>query len=133
MCNCVGNVFLEGTIMWYEFNQNNSGGTFDEDNAQGIGPFVWVEAKNANQANDRAEEIGIYFNGCEKGVDCNCCGDRWYSQWEDSDGETDVPVNEYQFRWSDTVYAHGLDGTIYRLTKKEAYAEGHLAIENETK
>ena len=30
-----------------------------------------------------AEDIGLYFDGVEQGMDCSCCGDRWYRAWED--------------------------------------------------
>ena len=67
------------------FSQNNSGGSFDEP-----AMYVIVEAMNAAQANQRAQEIGLYFDGCSTGRDCSCCGDRWYSQWDNSDGD-DAP------------------------------------------
>lgn len=44
---------------------------------------VFVEAIAVEEANRRAEDIGIYFNGCDKGLDCNCCGDRWSPVYED--------------------------------------------------
>ena len=36
-----------------------------------------IEAKSAEQANQLAEQHGIYFDGVERGIDCDCCGDRW--------------------------------------------------------
>lgn len=36
-----------------------------------------VEADSATEADERAERAGAYFNGCESGMDCECCGDRW--------------------------------------------------------
>lgn len=58
---------------YFEFNQNNSGGSF--------GPpaiNVIIEATDAEQANEIAENEGIYFDGCANDRDCPCCGDRWY-------------------------------------------------------
>ena len=63
--------------MFYYFNQNNSGGSFRFDESEGITHHVVIEANNASDANKDAEEIGIYFNGCRTGRDCDCCGDRW--------------------------------------------------------
>lgn len=63
---------------WFEFYQNNSGGSFDYDEEQGITHFVIIEAESRDKAIDRAEEIGLYFDGCDAGMDCDCCGDRWY-------------------------------------------------------
>lgn len=45
---------------------------------KGITVEVFVEADTADEANMRAKLIGLYFNGCDDGIDCDCCGDRWY-------------------------------------------------------
>ena len=74
--------------MFYTFNQNNSGGSYDIN--AGINECVIIEADTAGEANDRAVSVGIYFNGCEDGRDCNCCGDRWYAQ-DSGDNGTEVP------------------------------------------
>lgn len=63
--------------MFYTFNQNNSGGSFDFDKDEGITHIVVVEADSESRAIAKAREIGIYFNGCDEGMDCPCCGDRW--------------------------------------------------------
>lgn len=72
----------------FTFEQNNSGGAY-------IGPTkVTVLAKSADEANRKAEEKGVYFDGVAFGVDCECCGDRW-SPVSDRDGEdidNDLPV-----------------------------------------
>ena len=77
-------------MAFYEFSQNNSGGSFDHDRDAGIGYRVWIEANNADQANDLAEGIGLYFDGCDTGMDCDCCGDRWYRQY--GEAGTDEPT-----------------------------------------
>jgi len=61
---------------FYEFSQNNSGGSFDVDND--VCRRLFIEATNAEQANRIAQDLGVYFNGCDSGMDCSCCGDRWY-------------------------------------------------------
>lgn len=63
--------------MFYNFKQNNSGGGFDFDEEAGITHWVIVEAETEEEAIDRAEKIGLYWNGCDDGMDCPCCGDRW--------------------------------------------------------
>jgi hypothetical protein len=78
-------------IKFYHFSQNNSGGSFVLDERRGLTHNVIVEAYSADDANARAIELGIYFNGCATGNDCSCCGDRWSSQYSDSDG-TSVPT-----------------------------------------
>lgn len=70
--------------MFYTFNQNNSGGSFIIDSVSA--PYVIIEASCANQANELAEIMGLYFNGVDEGMDCECCGDRWYPMWDDERG-----------------------------------------------
>ena len=62
---------------FYEFAQNNSGGHFDVD--ENICHRIIIEAENEQNAIEKAEQLGCYWNGVEKGLDCPCCGDRWYS------------------------------------------------------
>lgn len=61
--------------MFYTYRQNNSGGVFDVD--ENVKHYVIIEADSAKEADEKAESIGLYFDGVEKGIDCPCCGDRW--------------------------------------------------------
>ena len=80
----------------YEYRQNNSGGSYDTPEWTGPedlgGVFnsmegyrtkaydVWVLAESGDEADSLAQKYaGVYFNGCEEDIDCDCCGDRWYS------------------------------------------------------
>ena len=63
---------------FYTFCQINSGGSFDYNEKDGISVHVIIEAISSVEANEIAGNIGIYFNGCDDGIDCECCGDRWY-------------------------------------------------------
>jgi hypothetical protein len=74
---------------YYRFSQNNSGGSFVINDS--VAHHVIIQAHSAQEANNRAASIGIYFDGCEKGRDCECCGDRWSAQWDDDDA-TDTPM-----------------------------------------
>lgn len=74
--------------MFYTFIQNNSGGSFDSNEKRGIAPKVIIEAASQSEAMERAEGIGLYFDGVDAGTDCPCCGDRWYSP----DSGTDAPM-----------------------------------------
>lgn len=58
------------------YDQNNSGGSFDLN--ENISHRVVIEAESSYEASEIAESLGIYFNGCNEGMDCPCCGDRWY-------------------------------------------------------
>lgn len=70
---------------FFTFNQNNSGGSFSFDANRGISHYVIIEAESAEDANVRAESAGLYFNGCDEGMDCKCCGDRWYPTYDKGD------------------------------------------------
>lgn len=119
-------------MAFFEFNQNNSGGGFDIDESVGISVLVIIEADSAEEANRKAEDIGLYFDG--EG-DCRCCGNRWYEVWSDSDGEPvpsyyGTPIQDVEFgkglnsKWNKTgpeAYVHFKDGTIqgYGLPQKQ--------------
>ena len=104
---------------FFTFRQNNSGGSFDYKESKGIVQYVVVQAVDAAHANARAEAAGLYFNGCDYGVDCPCCGDRWCAV-EDDDANTQPevdgrPLDELQPYRSEHRYAaavHYLDGRI---------------------
>lgn len=111
---------------FYQFRQNNSGGTFRTDPDRGISIYVIVEAIDYADANARANKIGIYFNGVDNGVDCSCCGDRWRKQTSFDAGDLtpmiyDRPVGDGKFyspvspAWSDDgieAYIHYMDGRV---------------------
>lgn len=110
---------------FYTFNQNNSGGSFINSENEGIGEYVIIEAENADKANIRAENIGIYFNGCDNKIDCSCCGDRWYTV--DNDDGTDIPkiydtpVEEYpSSSLRKNAFIHYLNGKIKKVAFKES-------------
>jgi hypothetical protein len=105
---------------FYEYIQNNSGGHFNVDDARGIGEYVIVEAHDLPHANLRAEQIGLYFDGVDAGIDCDCCGDRWYQPW--ADRGTDEPtvygdpvrkVKKSSLRHQ--AFVHYLDGHVERV------------------
>lgn len=77
-------------LNWYEFTQNNSGGYFDVDDQ--VCHRVYIEAEDIEEACDKAYELGVYFDGVEKGLDCGCCRDRWSSPW----GELTFPEKNYK-------------------------------------
>ena len=61
--------------MIYSFSQNNSGGYYTKP-AQHI---IVKDARDAQHAVEIALKAGMYFDGVADGVDCDCCGDRWYN------------------------------------------------------
>jgi hypothetical protein len=83
--------------MFYEYGQNNSGGRFIEPALH-----VIIEADSTEEADSIAESKGLYFNGCEDGRDCDCCGDRWSPSWSKGDAEPMIygkPASEYKDDW----------------------------------
>ena len=73
---------------YFTFEQNNSGGDFIVDSD--LSHYVIVEANSPEEANKAAYDIGLYFRGIDNGIDCPCCGDRWFEKWSDDKG-TDEP------------------------------------------
>lgn len=102
-------------MTWFHYRQNNSGGGYDIDADAGIAESVWIEARDAEEADYRAQRIGIYFNGCDKGLDCRRCGDRWYeaSSYDSGDAPNMQCSGSYfGDRGRDDVYCHHADGRI---------------------
>lgn len=100
--------------MFFQFRQNNSGGYFVHDDKRGISVEVWVEADDEAEAVQRAEEIGLYFDGAG---DCPCCGDRWYSSCWDSQEEPPAVVRGYT-KWmkgDPEGYVHFKNGVVYSM------------------
>lgn len=63
---------------FYLFEQSNSYGVY-----QPPAVYVLIEAVSARNAEYiAADQLGLYFNGVDEGIDCPCCGDRWYSPEE---------------------------------------------------
>lgn len=115
---------------FFDYSQNNSGGGFDVDDDEGISVYVIIEADSADEANSKAEDIGLYFDG--QG-DCSCCGNRWYSADGSGDAVPSIygePVSDRDFeagygtKWNKTgpeAFVHFADGLIrgYGLPKKQ--------------
>jgi hypothetical protein len=62
-------------FLFYTYHQNNSGGQFHRDAKFDV--VTIVAATSPEDADRRAEAIGIYFDGVASATDCECCGDRW--------------------------------------------------------
>jgi hypothetical protein len=93
---------------FFTFSQNNSGGKFQRV-AGKINEYVIIEAHDTEEANKRAEEIGIYFDGVNMGWDCGCCGDRWTRIWEDGEGTAEPMIyDEPASLYSKNVVIHPL-------------------------
>lgn len=98
----------------YAFRQNNTGGTFLQNKQAGIGINVYIEAESVKEANAKAEHIGLYFDGCDAGEDCPCCGDRWYPASEYNIVEN-TEGREYDSMWGVASFLHKADGTFEEI------------------
>tara|TARA_R110000868_G_scaffold74313_1_gene214838 strand:+ start:896 stop:1228 length:333 start_codon:yes stop_codon:yes gene_type:complete len=61
---------------FYMWRQNNTGGSFITDGD--LSRFVVIEAESYEKAEEKALNLGVYYNGVDSERDCSCCGDRWY-------------------------------------------------------
>lgn len=100
-------------MKWFQFRQNNSGGSFDKD--EHFSELVLIQANSPLKANSIAEDIGIYFDGVRDGRDCDCCGDRWHALYSDEKGD-DVPSYYGQPLTEDNddfrLYPHGFRNPV---------------------
>ena len=112
--------------MFYTFKQNNSGGSWSFDEKNGITIYVIIEAPNHYEANRKAEEIGLYFDGVDKGMDCPCCGDRWYKA-DSLDGDNKPKIYNTIIKSQFLPYfvtswlVHGKEGIIHFSNGKKEW------------
>lgn len=110
-------VFKEVKTKFYQFNQNNTGGSFITD--ENLCHRLFIEAKDENEACEIAERLGVYFNGCEEGMDCPCCGDRWYRP-----NEVAIPYKYGAFTLEQAEkIAEKYGATVERREKKNSYKD----------
>ena len=104
--------------MFFTYTQNNSGGSFEHEPGK-YGFAVVIEAETAAQANSKAEDLGLYFDGES---DCPCCGRRW-TEVDAVDGEAEPEIygqplaknatSDNRFGWWGLpIYVHYLDGRV---------------------
>lgn len=122
---------MKAKLKFYHYCQNNSGGTFVLDKETGITHHVIIQAASAAEADAKAENIGLYWNGVDMGRDCHCCGDRWYrlsNSWSDIDEGKKTPMvysspaSSYKDMFIKAPYAvavHYYDGRIEWPQKKK--------------
>jgi len=102
------------TKNYFEFRQNNSGGGWDSDHAVGRSELVFVQASSPQEANRRAEAVGLYFDGVTKGYDCSCCGDRWSECWDSDTGQEEAPKAS-KVSLGTVAFVHHADGTVEKV------------------
>ena len=101
--------------MFYTFIQNNSYGEFEMNSF--VDQYVIIEADSAEEANKIGEnigDVGIYFDGVEKEIDCPCCGDRWGRAWDGSGTDTPEIFGEKPSDHTLNYIIHYKNGTVKR-------------------
>lgn len=88
--------------MFYEFDQNNSGGKFIVNDE--VCHRLFIEADSEEEALSKAEDLGCYWNGVADGIDCPCCGDRW-SQYAERINLMKYAADGYKVSVPDGIYA----------------------------
>jgi hypothetical protein len=115
-------------MKFFTYRQNNTGGSFEYNAEQGISTSVIIEAESADKANEKAEAIGLYWNGVDDQSDCECCGDRWYPTSDEGDEVPSVygmpvhllTVKNELMKWNKNGYecfVHYADGKIVGFYK----------------
>lgn len=110
---------IEGA-MWYEFDQNNSGGYFERGDF--VADIVYIQALDADQACEIMNEL---IDKDDAWGYCECCGERW-SFWNVKG--FDVPtrygnaVSEgvYLFSRDGYILFHGLNGRTLKWSGKHS-------------
>jgi hypothetical protein len=99
-----------------------------------------IEAFNEKEALSKAEDMGVYFDGCEDGRDCSCCGDRWSSWTSIIDisqyKESGYPVSVYgNFNRKDTPESKAKNEDywrskygMYKLLKKPEWKNTTISV-----
>lgn len=126
-------------MKWFLFDQNNSGGGFDV--GEKLCHRLFIQAETYEQAEEKALDLGVYFNGCDDDRDCPCCGDRWYRgdelkfpmEWKHYSGNDFVFKNVQRYAqfladnygWTKPdgrlFYADGTVKEVFIQSKREGY------------
>jgi hypothetical protein len=108
--------------MFFNFNQNNSGGYFVEDFENGVCEEIIIEANTAKDAIKIFEEIGEKVSGFYDS--CPCCGERWSTWIDDQDGTERPEIygtlveNVKKGIFTKNCFVHYIDGTFKRFEHK---------------
>ena len=108
---------------FFTYNQNNSGGYYVENDTHGVCEVVIIEAKDKDDAWSKLEAIGGKVDGFWNY--CGCCGERWSSWMDESDG-TEVPMiygepveDSKKSMFRHKCFVHYLNGEVKRFDFNE--------------
>lgn len=86
-------------MLFFTFRQSNPGGFYQDE----MPNYLIVEAPSSDFANFAAEKQGVYFDGCQTGQDCPCCGNRWGRVYS-GDGTDNPQIYGEKVELDQTVY-----------------------------
>lgn len=97
--------------MFFEFDQNNSGGEYVINTELGIGEKIIIEAKTAQEAEKKFKALG-QAHGLGFYSYCDCCGERWFGVTEEMQtlAYNDIAIEHYPI--ARTAVEKMLDGYI---------------------
>ena len=122
-------------MQWFKYRQNNSGGVFTYPAA-----MVFVQATSAVKADRLAKRaVGIYFDGVESGVDCDCCGDRWNCAYV-GDGQDAPTFHGHGIADSDGNFCPTVASDLFAMAAEDGvpdialvFADGHVTYRDRKK
>ena len=88
--------------MFYRLHQNNSGGYHVTDD--NLCANLIIEANSEEEALSKAETLGCYWDGVDKGIYCPCFGDRWSQYTDEINIDTVHEVRVYGPHNNDTMH-----------------------------
>lgn len=105
-------------LKWINFNKNNSGGYFIQN--EEVSALVCVQGKGLEQIKRKAESL---FSGNDSY--CECCGERW-STWVDESDLTDEP-SYYETPLKEELGTFNRDGyaTLHFNNGEVRYVKNH--------
>ena len=100
-------------LKWYGINQNNSGGYIIENDF--VGSDIFIQATSPEEAEEKALRIVSDYSEY-----CHCCGERWYINFDESDGNSEPckygePLSVKYKPYGEYAVLHHYDGTITRI------------------
>lgn len=104
-------------MKYFTYNQNNSGGYFIRNDE--VADYVIIQASSAKEADEKMSDISYDHDSY-----CQCCGERWWIDSDESDGKDGPMVYKDDIRDSfevnfdaNNAYAliYNIDGTIDKI------------------
>jgi len=94
----------------FEFFHTNVRGTYKFDESKGLVERVYVEAPNAESANEYMASLGVDFED-----DCHCCGRRWVKATAPMPEDDHIDVRYFKTQ----VAVHYISGSFVIWTPQE--------------